>query len=248
MSKLHLEIRAVKELIQDEFKSSLYLTAKELCGFKELQWGTHGEIIKNLESSSTRKLVVAPRGSFKTSLCSIAYPIWLLIRNPNERIFLGSELYTNSKNLTREIRAIFESSAFIHIFGEWRGQQWGEGELTVKRTKAYKEASITAGGVGTTKVGQHYSTVLLDDMNSQDNSNTPEKCQKVQDYYRYITSILEPTGTLALIGTRYAASDVIGAVLKDLDRTEIEANDETWQNIRGMIKDMRVDNQNSMQN
>lgn len=206
--------------LRELFKQSLYFTAKYLLGYSLINRRTHGDIIRVLESEWRRKLIVMPRGSFKSSLCSVSYPIWLLLRDPNLRILLDSELYTNSKNFLREIKAHLQTPLIVELFGEFRNDScWNEGEIIInQRSLIRKEASITASGVGAVKVGQHYDVILGDDYNSPSNSNTPEGLQKVIDHYRYTFSILEPEGTYALVGTRYAARDAIGNVL----RTELE--------------------------
>lgn len=207
---------AHKEALRLGYKNSLAAVAVNLMGYRDVCRETHGNMIATLEHPHKRKLIVAPRGSLKTSVCIVAYCVWKLIKNPDERILIMSEVYVNSKNLIREIKGQIESPAFIAVFGDIRGPQWGEGEITITgRSRVFKEASITAGGIGTTKVGQHFSVVLLDDINGSKNSDTPEKCQKVHDFYRYLTSILEPDGEMMLVGTRYASGDVCGRILSD---------------------------------
>ena len=169
------------------------------------------------ESRATRKIIVEPRGTFKSTLGSVAYPIWRLLRDPNLTILLDSELYTNSKNFIREIKGNLDSERMRLFFGEQKGSKWDEAEITIKtRTRNIKEASITAGGVGTTKVGQHYGLIIADDLNSPQNSETPEKCQKVIDHIRYNMNILNPGGEYVFIGTRYAERDGIGFLLKEI--------------------------------
>ncbi len=77
----------------------------------------------------------------------------------------------------------------------------------------FKEASITAAGIGTTKVGQHYDVIIGDDYNSQNNTNSPDNAKKVIDHYRYNISILEPEGLYVIIGTRYSELDLIGHII-----------------------------------
>jgi len=200
----------MKALVLDDF----FLFAKHILGYKDLEWVVHGECVSALESNAKRKLVVMPRGSFKSSLGSVAYPIWRLLRDPNMTILLDSELYTNSKNLLREIKGHLASSTFIRVFGDLSGAKWDEGEIILKtRTRNRKEASITVGGIETTKVGQHYDLIIGDDYNSAQNSDTPEKCQKVIDHFKYNLNILNPGGEYLIIGTRYAELDVIGFLL-----------------------------------
>lgn len=214
-------ILAGRELIKEMALNDFLIYAKYVLGFQDIKWSTHGETIQALESDSTRKIIVLPRGTFKSSLCDVAYPMWRLERDPDLTILLDSELYTNSANFIREIKQHYASERYIGIFGEREGGKWGESEIIVKNRTRYmrglrKEASITAGGVGTTKVGQHYDLIIGDDYNSPSNSDTIEKCEKVIQHVRYNMNILNPMGEYIFVGTRYAERDVIGWLLKDI--------------------------------
>lgn len=204
------------EYLREFFRGSLYHFAKHVLGYKDINWRTHGDVIKALEDDSPRKLIVMPRGTFKSSIGCVAYPIWMLIRDPNLRVLIDSEVYTNSKNFLREIRGHLQSQRFIQLFGDLKNESnWNEGEATiVTRTRVLKEASITAGGIGAIKVGQHYDLIVGDDYNSNKNSGTPEARKKIIDHYRMNTAILEPTGIYVIIGTRYSTDDLIGHVME----------------------------------
>jgi len=146
------------------------------------------------------------------------------MNNPELRILIDSELFTNSKNFLREIKGHLASPSFMELFGDWRTKTWNDHEIIIKpRKKNFKEPSITVGGIGTTKVGQHYDVIIGDDYNSPANSGTPEARKKVVDHYKYNTSILEVNGIYALIGTRYAEDDIIGWAI----RNELELANET---------------------
>lgn len=204
-------------LIQEIYRKSLYLTSKSLLGYKDVNWRTHGEMISTLEDPTTnRKLIVMPRGTFKSSITAVSYPIWKLLNDPNRRILIDSEVYTNSKKYLREVALQLQSQPVTQLFGNFVGPIWNEGEIIIaQRTKVYKEASVTASGIGAEKTGQHYDEIVMDDLNSPSNSNTPEAREKVISHYRYNMAILEPNGIAAVVGTRYAANDVIGFVLKN---------------------------------
>lgn len=206
-----------KRQLQEDYRRSLGLFAKDLLGYKDLNNRTHGDVIRALQAPTKRKLIVMPRGTFKSSLCSVAYPMWLLIRDPNERVLIDSELYGNAKNFLREIKLHFSADPFKELFGDYRSDTvWNEGEIIIsKRTKIFKEASITASGIGSERTSQHFSTIIADDLNSPSNSATPEGRQKVIDHWRYNTSLLEPNGTMILVGTRYASNDAIGYCLEN---------------------------------
>lgn len=210
------DIWAIQEETRRSLKSSLYLLAKNLLGFTDLTWFTHGKMIEAIEEDTDRKCIVMPRGTFKSSICSVAAPIWWLIRDPNERVFLDSEVYTNSKNFLREIKGHVTGERFKSLFGSWKSGNWNEAEITIApRRKVYKEASITCGGIGTVKVGQHYSKIIGDDYNSGNNSATGDARQKIITHYKMNTAILDPGGVYMIVGTRYAIDDIIGFVIEN---------------------------------
>lgn len=216
-SQQEAEIFILKEILREEFRKSLFKTAKLLCGFKDITRYTHGPICNALEAPTKRKLIVCPRGSFKSSLGVSAYCVWLIINNPNVRILITSETYVNAKNFIREIKAIIESKYFVEVFGDIRGSRWGEGEITVStRTKNYKEATITVASVGVVKVGAHFDVILLDDLNSNKNSNSPEACEKIITYVKYLESILDPGGIMSFTATRYNVRDTCGWILDEV--------------------------------
>lgn len=211
------QIELAPILLREKYLNDFYAYAKFLLGYRDMTWSTHGEAVNAFESNATRKILVLPRGTFKSSLGCVAYPMWKLERNPNLAILLDSELYMNSKNFLREIKGHYSSANYIKVFGDRAGSRWTESEIVVShRTENIKEASITVGGIGTTKVGQHYDLIIGDDYNSNKNSDTTDKCQKVIDHVRYNLNILNPGGEYVFIGTRYAERDVIGWLLKDI--------------------------------
>lgn len=211
----HLHKAALKHLIAEAYQSSVYLTAKSLCGYADMTEYTHGAMCRALQSPKKRKLLVMPRGTFKSSVGVVSFIVWLLICNPNIRIMIDSEKYQNSKNFIREIKGKLEQPEIIQLFGEFKSEsKWAEGEFTIKqRTKLLKEASVTASGIGAGKTGQHYDVIICDDLNTEENSENADQRKKILRHYKMNTSILEPGGTLVVIGTRYAMDDVVGYIL-----------------------------------
>ena len=224
IDSLALDLEKENQEVREEFnaailraklEANLYTLAKYL-GYSDIEKDTHLEMIHTLMLPTKRKLIVVPRNSFKSTIGVVCYTIWLLLKNPNEAIFIDSEVYENSKNFLREIKGHLESQKLVNLYGKFKSSTWNEGEVIVRqRTKNRKEASITCGGVGTVKVGQHYSCIIGDDYNSKNNSNTKEKCLKIIDHYKYNLNILDTTGTYVIIGTRYSENDLIGWILRD---------------------------------
>lgn len=207
--------KILAEIKRDIFRKSLFLFAKRICGYEDVDPDTHGPMIQALEDPETKKkMVVVPRGCFKSSITSVAYPMWMLERNSNLRIMLDSELYSNSKNFLREIRSHYESEKFTSVFGVRKAEVWNEGEIILStRTIPKKEPSIVCSGVGAQKTGQHYDIIIADDLNSPGNTKNPEVAESVRNHFRYYTSILDPGGILVIVATRYSELDVIQMIL-----------------------------------
>lgn len=202
--------------LQLAYQESLYYTAKYLCGYSGINERTHGDTIHALEASSTRKLIVLPRGTFKTSIAVMAYSIWNVIRNPNIRILIDSELWTLSRNSLREIKEHIKGERFQRTFPGWKLTLDNQAEMIVSaRTIPRKEPTITSSGIGAGKTGSHYDLIIADDLNSPINSAKPELAEQVINHYRYYISLLDPGGTIVVIGTRYSELDLIGFILKN---------------------------------
>ncbi len=219
LTKLPKDKRLVATLETERalYLKSLFLTAKYLLNYSEINWYTHGDMISVLESERPNRLIVMPRGTFKTSVGVVAYIVWRILNNFNTRILLDSELYTNSKKTLREVSQHLTSPEITRLFGSFRGQGvWNESEIFIsQRSIIRKEATVTVSGIGAQKTSQHYDEIIADDLNSPKNSNTQEGRQKVIDHYRMYTSLLDPGGRKTLIGTRYHDLDCIGYVLRN---------------------------------
>lgn len=217
MNLSQVRVEDLEEIQRREYRKSLGLTSKHLLSYPDISWATHNDVICSLENVTRRKLIVCPRGALKSTLCDISYPIWMLLNQPNLRILIDSEVYSNSKTFLREIKAQLESERLVSLFGKFRSDDnWTEGSITIaQRTIARKEPSIQVSGIGAVKVGQHYDVIIMDDMNSNNNSKTKEGREKVIDHYKLNMSILEPEGILVVVGTRYAENDLIGHILQN---------------------------------
>ena len=139
------------------------------------------------------------------------------MHDPNLRVLVSSETFGQSKTFLTAIKDHIEKNeVFRAIFGDQKGDDavWRQEEITItKRTKVAREPSIGVSGVGQTRVGMHYDIIILDDIVSNNNINTPEQILKTINHYKLLLSILEPGGILIIIGTRYSFADLYGHLI-----------------------------------
>ena len=172
----------------------------------------HAQMIHHI-LSTPHSMVLAPRGSGKSTIGDVAYCIWRIIRDPNIRICIASKSGPQAKGFLGEIKQHFEANTdFIKLFGDWCGPVWNEDEIVVcKRDKIKKEPTITAVGSGAGIPGRHFDLIIADDLVDLENSATEHQRDKTQAwYYSVLRPTLEPEGELRIIGTRYHLADIYG--------------------------------------
>ncbi len=56
------------------------------------------------DTENRRRLILAPRGHLKSTVCSVLYVLWRIYRNPDIRILVGTNLKRLSRSFIRELR------------------------------------------------------------------------------------------------------------------------------------------------
>ncbi len=69
---------------------------------------------------------------------------------------------------------------------------WRSDAVQVNRTYKMKEPTVTSGSVGSLATGFHFDKVVFDDVVTYDNSNTPEKREKIMSWIYDLESVLDP--------------------------------------------------------
>jgi hypothetical protein len=170
-------------------------------------------------------MLLVPRGCFKTTLGSVALPIWLLVQLPNIRILIDTHTRGLAQSILQEIKDHFErNERFKNLFGELYkdAQPWNENSITLNtRRVAHKENSIDTSGVDKAINGGHYDFIICDDLVSETTAESIKGIKKVRRHLSLLNPILEVNGCQLVIGTRWAHNDLYGYVM-DRDRKRIE--------------------------
>lgn len=207
-----------KEELKELCENDLYFFTKNILGYQELEEQPHLEVCQFLEGKEKKKLLLLPRGTFKTTIGTIARSIQAVIKNPNIRILIFSETYGQSKAFLSEIKQQLErNEKLIALYGAFKKEPgWSEEAITIRqRTGKYKEDTIMSGGVDIVRVGFHYDLIIIDDPHSQKNTTTREQIDKVKTAYRLLLPMLEPDGEIDVICTRWHDTDLASMLLED---------------------------------
>src|SRR3990172_3551337 len=232
----------------EDVTNLLHFTRNTL-GYSRVTTKPHADLVDFLTNAgkykgrltNNWKLILLPRGTFKTTVAAQAYPLWLLLRDPNTRILLDSETYAKSADSLRAIKGLIATNKLLREFhGDLnlpisdeairfakanRGLTWNEDQIVIgTRTDFSKrEASLSVGGVDIVKVGFHYDVVIGDDYHSEKNVTTAEQIQKVVQHIQLMTSILDPGSQYIIIGTRWDDKDAYGWIIEEIEGLRIKS-------------------------
>jgi predicted phage terminase large subunit-like protein len=199
---------------------------EEVLDYKNLA-PMHRELSESLLRAEKlhRGLYLLPRGHLKSTEITISYPIQRILKDPNIRILITNALLDNSKAFLREIKSHFEKNEKLKaLYGEYQNtdEKWSESQIIVKkRTSFSKEPTIQITSVDKSVVSQHYDLIIADDLVTRDSIATKEQRNKLVKYYKDLLDLLEPGGTLLVIGTRWHYDDLYGWLLRQTGEREV---------------------------
>lgn len=212
---------ALRDNMRQMAKSSLYFFTKAVLGFDKLTNNFHKPVCEFLELPDRRKMLVLPRGHYKTTISTISYPMWLSINNPNIRILLASSTTTNAQKMLGLIRAKWERCdmlrwLFPELLPDTGLTRWNDSCAVINRPNDYPEGTYEAIGAGGTAVSRHYDVIIEDDLVSEDHLISKEQMDKVVSWHQYKESLFVSPGKGldVLIGTRWAHYDLLSHVME----------------------------------
>lgn len=181
----------------------------------------HGEWNQWYRASTKRiKMILVPRGTFKSTFFTVGNTLQKIARNRNERILLANATNSNSSRFLQAVQNNIQNNLeYKKLYGDMYDQKlkWNETEMVVSgRDVGVREATVTAIGVGGNLVSQHYSTIIADDLVNLENSATRLQADKVIEWWKRSFSLLDRDGEMIIIGTRWAYYELYQHILDTL--------------------------------
>ncbi len=218
--------KSTMNAVRERGKESLFFFARAILGFDDLDKDIHRPICRVLQDyeKNTRIKIILPRDWFKSSIGSVAYPIWRAVNNPNVRCLVAQNTYSNACRKLFAIKQIFETNKlFRALYPEILpdgSRTWTKECLTVNRTGAYPEGTFEAAGTGTAVTSRHYDVVIEDDTVSPERDAltglmqqpTQLEIEKAIGWHRLVHPLLlHPSKSqIVVIGTRWCQRDLLG--------------------------------------
>lgn len=212
--------------IRAAVERDLLAFAREILDFNVLTDDLHGPLAQFLMRPGKRKLILGPRFCYKTTLCTIAYPMWRVLprltadattpTGPGLRILIDSDLRANAKKMMGLIRTHFEGNVRLRqLWGDLRRDPgWTDEFFTLQRERDYVEPTFMSAGIDQVTVGLHFDLTVGDDLVNNTNVKTKEQLDKTSEHRRLLAPIIGD-GDLVLVGCRWDDNDEYGRILRD---------------------------------
>ncbi|MGH9427295.1 MAG: hypothetical protein ACRD2L_13450, partial [Terriglobia bacterium] len=223
--------RRVRQLCKS-YPGGLYYFTKAICGFNKLTVDLHLPFCNYIQlhpwnggpHRSNRKMAWKPREHFKSTICSIAFPLWLLsCVDQNYTIALISADSDNTKKWLRAIQEIIKYNGFFRwAFPDIRpGDKWDAEEIIIGRDREYGsdvQASITAYSINSGLASQHHQYIVLDDPVNEQVAGSPAMMADAVRLFKHLEEILKgwkDSGYL-LVDTPWGREDPHHAALEEV--------------------------------
>jgi len=171
-----------------------------------------------------RRMLMASRGTLKSTVANRNYVIWRIINNPNITILINSATLDNSRKKIRTIQEVFEKNEmfkwlFPEVIPPSFNERWTQTEFCVPRTSSDPEYTVEVQSVEGELTSRHYDLILDDDVVGKENSSTADQIKKVINYYTQSLQLLKkPHGERLVIGTLWSFSDLHNHILENLSK------------------------------
>lgn len=191
----------------------------------------YAEFFKLDEDSLTR-LFLLFRGSFKTTIISIAHTIQLMLIWPEIRILISSHKKEGgSQEILGAIKRHFiGNDRFRKVYVEWVPKpnnlgvvEWGTTEKVTLPNRAkfavFPEATIEIAGATTDVTGRHYDYIKADDLVTRDSVTNETMLEKTDEYNSLLKFLFNQPeyGIIDYSGTCYHFADIY-AGLREQDK------------------------------
>lgn len=179
--------------------------------------GPHAEICAAVDSDDANVVILAPRGSYKSTVAQVR-AIRQVLWKPESRVLYGMDVAAKAATKVHAMRDILANNELVkELFGDLRGNPWRSHSFNVRNApEGRQEFSMQSFGVDKPATGGHYELVILDDMVNHLNCATPEGIAKVKACFRMVSPLLVNGGKLIVLGTRYADDDLYGWIMREM--------------------------------
>lgn len=171
--------------------------------------------LERVEKGECQRLIIAiPPRHLKSVMASVAFPAWMLGRDPRRKVFCISYSNDLAHDFSRQSRTLMEQ--------KWYRQTFPTTRMSPKKDSASEFHTIGGGrriaaGVGGTLTGKGGDFIIIDDPMKAEDAHSETKRESTHTWFRNtLASRLDnpKKGAMIVVGQRLHEDDLIGRLMQ----------------------------------
>jgi predicted phage terminase large subunit-like protein len=171
--------------------------------------------LERVATGEVRRLIVTVPPRYGKSICTaVAFPAWLLGRDPTLKILVASYGADLATKHARDFRTVISSDWYGRLFTGMRLARGGDRIDEQTTTEGGSRKAISLAGAAT---GFGADLIIIDDLMKAADATFPVERQRIRDYYEgTLVSRLndKATGRIVCIQQRLHEDDLVGYLLE----------------------------------
>ena len=211
-------------------RQDLFFFAFNILGYDKLR-PLHRRWCKWAMQSAHRRVRLAPRDTYKSTIFTIAFPLWLLIQTRpiirgvkgcDLRILIANAVDSRARDFLAEIDGhMANNEIFRNCYGDLvgSGERWTQSQKTIATRKINrKEPSLQSVGKGGQLTSAHYDVAIVDDIVNNKDRDAAGAREGTKRWVRDLVSLVHQDGLILFVGTHWHYEDHYYYILEELNK------------------------------
>jgi len=177
-----------------------------------------------LKTRMRRLALFTPRGTFKSTIVAVAYPLWRWVRNPELKVLICGYNILRPRAIIKEIQGHLEGNDRLRaLYGNFRAPScaWTKDGFELwnpskgRKTSSRNMMSCVGVGTGTGIAGLHPDIAIVDDIVNEQTVNSLEMMEASREFLRYLSSTFVPGTEEIITGTIYDEHDAYQDIIRN---------------------------------
>ena len=222
-------------------REDLFYFAFHILGYNRLEHFQKEWCDWACDFSKLRKVRLEPRETFKSTLFTIAFPLWCVIQTKEVvrgvkgfdlRILIAHSVEGRAKDILREIDGhIRGNPRFRECYGElFSPDKWSETQKTIStRKRQRKEPTFQVVGKSGELTSAHYEMAIIDDLVTKKDRDSPAERRDTRNFARDLVSLVERGGLIFFVGTHWHYEDHYMYIINELNEELRSVGEEPYE-------------------
>jgi hypothetical protein len=200
--------------------------------FREFLTMQPGVPLYDLDREIKKRMILWPRGTFKTSAIIVVMVI-LILNYPDISLLFWTGSRQLAKRQLARVKRVFEkpTKKFKALFPEFCGKKLGSAEeftIPNRVSTVMAEPTVALTTSKSVKAGSHFHAGFIDDLVNDQNYQHDQLLEQCWEDFKQIGPMIQPAGFIFVTGTRYSFGDTYERIQERARQEMTEIGKTVW--------------------